>query len=68
MQMKDITQIDFTTPPFGLRLFVSMGLTKKGLWEIARAAAPYTIILAIVTLLAALFPQIALWLPNILKN
>ncbi|MBN2061332.1 MAG: TRAP transporter large permease subunit [Deltaproteobacteria bacterium] len=63
-----LTQIDFTTPPFGLGLFVSMGLTKKGLWEIARAAAPYTIILTIATLLVALVPQIALWLPNILKN
>lgn len=61
-----LSQIGMTTPPFGLGLFVSMGLTKKGLWEIAWGAAPYTVILILVTLLIAFVPQIALWLPRAL--
>jgi C4-dicarboxylate transporter DctM subunit len=59
-----LSQIGMATPPFGLGLFVSMGITKKGLWEIAWGAAPYTIILILVTMLIAFVPQIALWLPN----
>ncbi len=61
------TQIAFLTPPFGLNLFVSMGLTKKGLWETSYATMPYTILLAIVTLLIMFVPQITLWLPSIMK-
>lgn len=63
-----LTQIAFTTPPFGLGLFVTMGMTKKGLWQIARAAAPYTIVLAVITLAVAFVPALALWLPRLLLN
>lgn len=61
------TQIAFLTPPFGLNLFVSMGLTKKGLWETAYATMPYTILLSIITLLIMFVPKIVLWLPGILR-
>ena len=61
-----LSEIDMTTPPFGLGLFVSMGLTKKGLWEIAWGTVPYTLILIVITLLIAFVPQIALWLPQTL--
>lgn len=61
------TQIAFLTPPFGLNLFVSMSLTKQGLWETAYATMPYTILLAIVTMLIMFVPQITLWLPGILR-
>ncbi|MDO4582425.1 MAG: TRAP transporter large permease subunit [Bacillota bacterium] len=61
------TQIAFLTPPFGLNLFVSMRVSKQGLWETARATMPYTIILMIVTLVVTFIPQISLWLPGLMK-
>ena len=61
------TQIAFLTPPFGLNLFVSMSLTKQGLWETAYATMPYTILLGIITILIMFIPQITLWLPGILR-
>jgi len=58
-------EISFTTPPFGLLLFVMKGVSPPGttMREIYIAALPFIFCsLALVGLLIA-FPQIALWLP-----
>lgn len=59
-------QISFITPPFGLNLYVSMNLTKKGLVDVAKYTMPYLIILVAVTLLITFVPQISLWMPNLM--
>jgi len=59
-------EISFTTPPFGLLLFVMKGVSPPDttMREIYIAALPFIFCsLALVGLLIA-FPQIALWLPS----
>ena len=63
-------EISLTTPPFGLLLFVMMGVAPKGttLWEVAYAAAPYIGCALIVLVLLILFPDLALYLPGLMEN
>ena len=60
-------QISFITPPFGLNLYVSMNLTKKGLVDVAKYTLPYLIILVGVTLLITFCEPISMFLPNLMK-
>ena len=57
-----------TTPPFGLLLFVLMGVAPPGttLGQVVRAAAPYLICDVILLGLLIAFPAIALYLPGLL--
>ena len=63
-------EISLTTPPFGLLLFVMMGVAPPGtrLGHVALAAAPYIGCAFVVLVLLIAFPQIALWLPNLMPN
>lgn len=53
------------SPPFGLQLFVMLGVGPKGttLWEVSMAAVPYMACQAALTALILGFPAIATWLP-----
>jgi C4-dicarboxylate transporter DctM subunit len=62
-----VIEIGFLTPPFGLNLFVAMGMTDKSLLEISRAVLPFLFLLFIAIALVTCFPIISLWLPSILK-
>ncbi|HEY2981764.1 MAG TPA: TRAP transporter large permease [Anaerolineales bacterium] len=55
------------SPPFGLQLFVMMGVGPKGttLGEVAWAAVPYMTCQTILVALIIAFPIIATWLPAI---
>ncbi|KIN71051.1 TRAP transporter large permease [Sulfitobacter guttiformis] len=59
-------EISFTTPPFGLLLFVMKGVAPKDttMREIYGAAMPYIGCSMLLVFLLILFPQIALWLPS----
>ena len=63
-------EISLTTPPFGLLLFVMMGVAPAGtrLGHVALAAAPYIGCAFVVLVLIIAFPQIALWLPDQMPN
>ncbi|MDO5691170.1 MAG: TRAP transporter large permease [Pseudomonadota bacterium] len=53
------------TPPVGLNLFVVQSLRKSGSMQaVIVGALPFVIALFAVVLLLALFPQLALWLPE----
>ncbi len=56
------------TPPVGFNLFVIQGLTEDGLGYIARVTLPFLSIMVLFTMLLALFPDIALWLPRYLSS
>jgi C4-dicarboxylate transporter, DctM subunit len=56
------------TPPVGFNLFVIQGLTEDGLGYIARVTMPYLLIMIGFTMVIALFPDIALWLPRYLSS
>lgn len=60
-------ELGFLTFPFGLNLFVSMGLTKKPLTYIAAAVLPFLGMCGICLLLVTYVPWLSLWLPNFLK-
>ncbi len=63
-------EISLTTPPFGLLLFVMMGVAPQGttLWQVAMAAAPYIGCALIVLVLLILFPGLALYLPSLMVS
>src|SRR5262245_11271043 len=56
------------TPPVGFNQFVIQGLTGDGLGYIAKVTLPYLVIMVLFTLLITVFPQIALFLPNVLAG
>jgi C4-dicarboxylate transporter DctM subunit len=57
------------TPPVGLNLYVVQGVVKTvNLEEIIRGSLPYVLLMAIVIVLIAVFPQLALWLPGMIRQ
>ena len=60
-------EISFTTPPFGLLLFVMKGVSAPGtkMRDIYVAALPFMGCSILLVGLLILFPQIALWLPSL---
>lgn len=59
-----VVEMSQITPPVGFNLFVLQGITGKSIFEIARYAFPFFLILVVATALLAIFPEIALWLPS----
>ena len=57
-----------TTPPFGLLLYVMLGVAPKGttLFQVASAAFPYLICDAILIVILIFWPGLALWLPGLM--
>jgi TRAP-type mannitol/chloroaromatic compound transport system permease large subunit len=55
------------SPPFGLQLFVMMGVGPKGttLGDVSKAAVPYMICQAILVAIILAFPLVATWLPQL---
>ena len=64
-----LAEIGLVTPPFGLNLFVLKGVVPK--YEITTIFAgtlPFLIPTCLLIVLIVLFPDIALWLPNLLYS
>lgn len=61
-------EIGFTTPPFGMLLYVALGSAPKGttLRMMAAAAAPYVGLTLVLIAIIVVFPPLALWLPNLM--
>lgn len=57
-------QFGMLTPPFGLNLFVSMGITGEKLVTVARGVAPFLVIMLLCLALVTYLPQISLILPD----
>ena len=60
-------EISFTTPPFGLLLFVMQGVSPPGtkFSEICIAAIPFMACAMLLVALIIIFPGIATWLPSL---
>ncbi|WP_416236554.1 TRAP transporter large permease [Pseudorhodobacter sp.] len=54
------------TPPIGFNLFVLQGATGYPISKVARAAFPFFVLMVVGVVLLAIFPQIALWFPNLI--
>lgn len=59
-------EIGMMTPPVGLNLFVTAGITGEKLGWAVRAALPWLVVLIVALLLITYIPIISLWLPNTL--
>jgi C4-dicarboxylate transporter DctM subunit len=55
------------TPPVGLNLFVTAGITKMPIGQVIRAAVPWLSVLLAFLVAVTYIPQIALFLPQLLK-
>ena len=60
-------EISFTTPPFGLLLFVMKGVAPPGtsFVEICLAAIPFMACAMLLVAIIVIFPEVVLWLPFI---
>lgn len=61
-------ELGLVTPPIGFNLFVLQVMTRQPMGIIARAAFPFFLLLCLAAVIITIFPQIALWLPDILFN
>ena len=60
-------QIAYMTPPFGYNLFLmkAMAPPEVSLMDIYNSIVPFVLVMAVGLALVIIFPQIALWLPNL---
>jgi TRAP-type C4-dicarboxylate transport system permease large subunit len=57
------------TPPFGLQLFVMKGMQPSTpMAEIIRSSFPFLLCEAVTLILVMIFPQIALYLPSLMRG
>jgi len=61
--MVELAQI---TPPIGFNLFIIQGLTHTPILRVALYAAPFFVLMCLGAALITVFPEIALWLPQVL--
>ncbi|MEP7206803.1 MAG: TRAP transporter large permease [Casimicrobiaceae bacterium] len=59
-------EIGMVTPPVGLNLFVTAGITGMSVMQVVRAALPWLSVLLVFLVIITYVPQISLWLPNLL--
>jgi TRAP-type C4-dicarboxylate transport system permease large subunit len=61
------TQIAYMTPPFGYNLFLmrAMAPPEITLRDIYRSILPFVLVMMLALALVIIFPQIALWLPQL---
>ena len=59
-------EIGMVTPPIGLNLFVTAGITNMSIMQVARAALPWTLVLLVFLVIVTYVPQLALFLPDLL--
>jgi len=61
-------EIGMITPPVGLNLFVTSGITGHSLTWVLRAAVPWLMLLLFFLVLITYIPQISLWLPEYIDH
>jgi C4-dicarboxylate transporter, DctM subunit len=59
-------EIGMVTPPVGLNLFVTAGITKMSIGQVVQAALPWLSVLLVFLVIITYIPKITLALPNLL--
>jgi len=57
-------EIGMVTPPVGLNLFVTSGITGMSIMRVVRAALPWLSVLLVFLIIVTYIPQLSIWLPN----
>jgi TRAP-type C4-dicarboxylate transport system permease large subunit len=63
-----VVEMSQITPPVGFNLFVLQGLTGRNILQVAKAALPFFFILVLGVVLLVAFPELALWLPEMMAQ
>ena len=58
--------IGLTTPPVGVCLFVASSIGKTSIGKVSRAGFPFLLVSLFVLVLVSLFPELSLFLPNLI--
>ena len=60
-------EMSLVTPPFGLLLFVMLGVAPPGttLWQVTRSVLPFLLCTVVLLVLLVIFPPLATWLPSL---
>jgi len=61
-------EIGMITPPVGLNLFVTSGITGMSLAQVVKAAAPFVAVLFVFLILVTYVPWLSTWLPTMLMG
>ena len=56
-------EIGMITPPIGLNLFVTSGITGMSLDRVVRAALPFVGVLMLFLIIVTYVPELSTWLP-----
>jgi C4-dicarboxylate transporter DctM subunit len=59
-------ELGMVSPPVGLNLFVTSGLTGMSIKDVIVATLPWTLTIFVGLMLVTYIPEIALWLPNLM--
>ncbi|HRF61473.1 MAG TPA: TRAP transporter large permease subunit [Candidatus Competibacter sp.] len=59
-------EIGMITPPVGLNLFVTSGVTGMPIWEVVKAALPWLMVMLTFLIIITYIPGISLFLPRLL--
>ena len=59
-------EIGMVTPPVGLNLFVTSGITGMSVMQVVRASLPWLSVLLAFLVIVTYVPQLSLWLPGLL--
>jgi len=63
-----LVEIGMITPPVGMNLFVVKGITDLPYREVVRGSLPFVGVLLIGLVIITLFPEIILFIPNLMSN
>jgi len=61
-------ELAMITPPVGLNLFVVSNIAKASLEDVVRGVAPFIVIMILVMIVFVIFPQISLYLPDLIMG
>lgn len=59
-------EIGLCTPPVGLNLYVSSGITKMGITALSKAIMPWLLMMLVVLIVVTYIPAVSLWFPRML--
>ena len=61
-------EIGMITPPIGLNLFVTSGITGMSMVRVIKAALPFVLVLLFFLVLVTYIPAISTWLPTLIMG
>ena len=59
--------IGFITPPLGVNLFVTCGISKQSIEEVSKAVVPWFCVMVVALVFIVLFPSLSTWLPSLVR-